>query len=186
MKRIITVLLAALLLFSLTACGEESGKSSLKQESATVSDVLNEQTAEKTDDPAPTSTPEPVETGELTPSDLSNGDIDVDLTQLSSTMVYSEVYNMVTVPELYIGKTVKMKGSFAMYHDEVTDVYYFACLIADATACCSQGIEFVLSGEHSYPEDYPELGSEISVVGTFGTYSEGENLYCTLFESSFV
>ena len=184
MKRIITVLLAALLLFSLTACGEESGKSSLKQGSSTVSDVLNEQTAEKTD-PTPTSTPAPVETAEPAPLDLSNGYIDVDLTQLSSTMVYSEVYNMVTVPELYIGKTVRMKGSFAMYHDEVTDAYYFACIIADATACCSQGIEFVLAGEHSYPEDYPELGSEITVVGTFGTYSEGENLYCTLFESSF-
>ena len=31
---------------------------------------------------------------------------DVDLTNLSSTMVYSEVYNMMSTPENYIGKTV--------------------------------------------------------------------------------
>ena len=37
---------------------------------------------------------------------------------------------------------------------------------------CSQGLEFVLAGEHSYPADYPELGTEITVVGTFQTYEE--------------
>ena len=183
MKKIITLLLAAMLIISLAACGEDNGKSSLKQGSSTVTDILNEQTAEKTD-PAPTAVP--TESAEPMPLDLSNGDIDIDLTQLSATMVYSEVYNMVYSPENYIGKTVRMNGSFAMYHDEVTDAYYFACIIADATACCSQGIEFVLSGEHSYPEDYPELGSEITVTGTFGTYMEGENMYCTLLDSTLV
>ena len=59
--------------------------------------------------------------------------IDVDLTALSSTMVYSEVYNMMTSPEDYIGKTVKMKGMYSVYHDESTDKYYFACIIKDAT-----------------------------------------------------
>jgi len=107
-------------------------------------------------------------------------DVDVDLTALSSTMVYSEVYNMMDVPENYIGKSVKMNGSFAMYHDESTDKYYFACIVSDATACCSQGIEFVLSGDCKYPDDYPELGSEITVSGIFGTYSEGEYTYCQL------
>ena len=59
--------------------------------------------------------------------------IDVDLTALSSTMVYSEVYNMMTSPEDYIGKTVKMKGMYSVYHDESTDKYCFACIIKDAT-----------------------------------------------------
>ncbi len=106
--------------------------------------------------------------------------VDVDLTVLSSTMVYSEVYNMVMSPENYIGKTVKMDGSFAMYHDEASDRYYFACIIADATACCSQGIEFVLTDKYTYPDDYPEEGGEICVTGVFDTYQEGENTYCTL------
>ena len=40
---------------------------------------------------------------------------------------------MMTSPEDYIGKTVKMKGMYSVYHDESTDKYYFACIIKDAT-----------------------------------------------------
>lgn len=111
-------------------------------------------------------------------------EVDVDLTALSSTMVYSEVYNMLYAPENYIGKTVRMTGTFAVYYEESTDVYYFACLIADAAACCSQGIEFVLSGDYSYPADYPEIGEEITVSGQFDTYQEGGYTYCTLRNAS--
>ena len=88
---------------------------------------------------------------------------------------------MVT-PEKYIGKTVKMKGTFAQYHDEAADKYYFACIIKDAMACCSQGMEFELSPEYAYPAD----GSEICVVGTFDTYVEGEYTYCTLRDARLV
>lgn len=106
--------------------------------------------------------------------------IDVDLTKLSSTMVYSEVYDMLTEPDKYIGKTVKMDGFFNYFHDQTTDNYYYACIIKDATACCSQGIEFVPKGDRKYPDDFPEVYDSISVVGTFDTYMEGENQYCTL------
>lgn len=106
--------------------------------------------------------------------------IDVDLTTLSSTMVYSEVFNMMTVPEDYIGKKVKMTGSFAIYEDEETGQIYYACIISDATACCSQGIEFALKGDYAYPDDYPELESEITVIGEFETYEEDGTTYCRL------
>lgn len=114
--------------------------------------------------------------------DVSSG-VDVDLTQLSSTMVYSEVYNMFVSPEDYIGKTIKMKGAFSIYQDETTDKVYYTCIIADATACCSQGLEFVWKGEHKYPEDYPELDSKITVTGEFQTYEENGSLYCTLIDA---
>ena len=106
--------------------------------------------------------------------------VDVDLTTLSSTMVYSEVFNMLSTPEDYLGKSVRMRGAFSVYHDEVTDHYYFACLIADATACCQQGFEFLWEGEHAYPDDYPPLGTEITVTGVFDTYTEGTYTYCQL------
>lgn len=114
--------------------------------------------------------------------------IDVDLTQLSSTMVYSEVYNMMYTPEDYIGKTVKMNGAFALYCQQMDEngqpdlnyPFYYACIIADATACCSQGLEFVLDGDYSYPDDYPELGGDITVIGNFETYEEDGNVYCRL------
>ena len=58
--------------------------------------------------------------------------VDVDLTALSSTMVYSEVLNIMTAPETYIGKTLKMNGIFSYYYDENTNKYYFGCIIQDA------------------------------------------------------
>ncbi len=106
--------------------------------------------------------------------------VDVDLTALSSTMVYSEVYNMMMTPDDYLGKKVKMSGAFTYFKDENTGNEYYSCIIRDATACCAQGIEFVLAGEHKYPADYPEELAEITVVGTFDTYYEGQYRYCTL------
>ncbi len=119
-------------------------------------------------------------------SDASTGgDGDfIDLTTMSGTMVYSEVYNMIYNPDDFVGKTIKMSGSYAVYHDESTDKYYHACIISDATACCSQGLEFKLTDEYTYPEDYPEEGSQICVVGTFDTYQEGEQTYCTLTDAT--
>lgn len=101
--------------------------------------------------------------------------IDVDLTALSSTMVYSEVYNMMADPKSYLGKTVKMKGITAIYHDETDNNDYYACIVQDATACCAQGIEFQLENG-----DYPPADKEITVVGTFSTYEIEGYEYFTL------
>ncbi|MCR4850401.1 MAG: hypothetical protein K5870_03995 [Lachnospiraceae bacterium] len=127
-------------------------------------------------------TPETVndDEGSPDPDTRTEDGLDVDLTTLSSTMVYSEVYNMMALPEEYIGKTIKMDGIFSSFYDEATGKYYFACIIMDATACCSQGIEFELEGEHTYPDDYPTEGDKVCVIGTFDTYQEGEYTYCTL------
>ena len=105
---------------------------------------------------------------------------DVDLTELNSQMVYAQVYDMVTNPDNYKGQKIRAKGPFSYFKDEQTGNEYFAVLISDATACCSQGIEFVLDGDHKYPDDYPALNSEITVSGTFNYYKEGVNLYCQL------
>lgn len=106
--------------------------------------------------------------------------IDIDLTNASATVVYSEVYDMMYFPENYVGKTIKMDGLFTYYYDEAMDKYYFACIIMDATACCSQGIEFELTDDYVYPDDYPEDGGDICVVGTFDTYEEDGFTYCVL------
>ncbi len=107
-------------------------------------------------------------------------DIDVDLTKMSSTMVYSEVYNMITSPSDYLGKVIKMKGNFGFFLDESTGNRYFACVVQDATACCAQGIEFTLTDNYVYPDDYPEPETEFTVVGIFDTYEENGYYYITL------
>ena len=109
--------------------------------------------------------------------------IDVDLTKLSANMVYAEVFYMMTVPENYVGKTVRMEGLFATYRDETTNKMYYACIIQDATACCAQGMEFVTADERSYPEDYPAEGDGICVVGVFDTYEENGETYAVIKDS---
>ncbi|MCR5082765.1 MAG: hypothetical protein K6B15_04745 [Parasporobacterium sp.] len=108
--------------------------------------------------------------------------VDVDLTVMSSTMVYSEVLNMMTTPEDYIGKVIKMEGIYSTFHDDATGKSYYACIIQDATACCAQGIEFILS-DSNYPEDNGQI---LSVVGTFDTYEENGVKYCTLRDANLV
>ena len=98
--------------------------------------------------------------------------VDLDLTQFSGTVVYSQVYDMMMEPETYLGQRVRIQGGLSYYKDSETGNEYFAALIADATACCAQGIEFVWAGEHAYPQDYPPLGTDVTVTGTFNTYEE--------------
>ena len=167
MKRIFCLLLAACMAVSLCACGKDVGNNTLSSNEETSA------SAEIIPTPNEQETPEGSE-----PSQPSAGKVDVDLTVLSSTMVYSEVYNMLYFyPEDYYGKTVKANGIFAIYQMVVDGVTQpapvaYACIIADATACCAEGMEFVLEGDYTYPDDYPELGAEITVIGEFQSYEE--------------
>ncbi len=104
--------------------------------------------------------------------------IDVDLTQLSSTMVYSEVYNMMTTPADYEGKIIKMKGPMSVLNASDTGLTYYSVIISDATACCQQGVEFVWVDHED--SDYPPQGTEVTVTGKFETYYEGENMFVHL------
>ena len=102
----------------------------------------------------------------------------VDLTAMSSTLVYAEVYNIMSSPGSYKGKTIKMRGLYQANYYESTKQYYHCVIIADAAACCQQGLEFVWAGRHKYPDDYPENGTEIEVTGVFGSYKElGQTYY---------
>lgn len=181
MKKLFCVVLIVLTLSSLSACGSEKDKGTTDNQTPNPS-VSQNQTTEKSSESAPTTSK---------PAQSADG-IDVDLTKLSSTMVYSEVYNMMYSPDDYVGKTIKMEGQFAIYQatDEngalIPDQIYFVCVIADATACCSQGLEFVLAGEHTYPDDYPELGNEITVTGTFELYEEDGFQHCRLVDAEMI
>lgn len=181
MKRLLCLLLAALTVLGLGACGEKSGAPA--GETTFPTTASEEQTL-------------PLETGETeqtetAPSKDTGESAFVDLTALSSTMVYAEVFAMMSSPEDYVGKTVKMQGIFSkgqLYaagslNDGGT---VFACVIQDATACCAQGIPFELAGDHAYPQDYPELGDTITVVGTFEIHQQEGMQFCRLRDAELV
>lgn len=99
--------------------------------------------------------------------------VDYDLTQMSSDMVYALVYQMMVAPEEFVGKKIRMKGNFYASYYQPTETYYYYCVIQDATACCSQGLEFIWEdNSHIYPDEYPAEGQEIIVEGVFETYKE--------------
>ena len=177
MKRLLCLLLAALTVLGLGACGEKGAAP----------------TGETTFPTTASEEPKPLETLplETAPSKDTAESTFVDLTALSSTMVYAEVFAMMSSPEDYVGKTVKMQGIFSkgqLYaagslNDGGT---VFACVIQDATACCAQGIPFELAGDHTYPQDYPELGDTITVVGTFEIHEQEGMEFCRLRDAELV
>ena len=129
MKQLFCLLLAACMMLSLCACGKDSGKDAGNDVSS--SDEEASASAESIPTPKEQETP-----GKSKPSQPYAGKVDVDLTVLSSTMVYSEVYNMLYFyPEDYYGKTVKANGIFAIYQMVVDGVTQpapvaYACIIA--------------------------------------------------------
>ena len=157
MMKQLLCLLAVCMTLSLCACGKGAERDTERGASA----------SEPQPSPAITEPPQ-----------ASADSAEVDLTVLSSTMVYAEVYNMLyNDPESYLGKTVRARGEFSIYQLVVDGVLQpdpvaYACIIADATACCAEGMEFVLKDDLAYPDDYPEPGAEITVVGEFQAYEE--------------
>ena len=99
---------------------------------------------------------------------------EIDLTSMSSTMVYSYVFNMVNAPDDFIGQRFKIRGTYDEQFWDQTNLTYHYIVIADATACCAQGLEFVLTDPNAA---YPQLGEEFEISGIFGTYEEEGNLY---------
>ena len=116
-------------------------------------------------------------------NELKNGDIDLDLTGLNANMLYAEVFQITGDPEKYQGKTIRTSGTFNYMMDDGTE--YFAVFMADAAACCQQGLEFRTADDLKYPDDYPEIGTPIVVTGTFNSYKEGVYTYCEIKDATF-
>ena len=93
--------------------------------------------------------------------------IDLDLTQMSSTMIYSTMFDMLVMPEDYVEKNIKLKGWFETYTDPLTGEIFYAVVVPDATACCQQGLEFIWPGDHHYPADFPDPGQDVTVTGLY-------------------
>lgn len=194
MKKILACIICLTLAFGVTACGKASDKDS-NGDTKIISDAKNKQENSKSDTKKEVSKKEVAgdagkgkasKTKSKTNSNKSktnSNKIDVDLNNLNANVVYSQVFLMMTEPDKFIGKRIRMSGQFNVYAAQegnpsgVTE--YYAIIIADAQACCQQGIEFVWPG-HTYPEGFPEVKSNASVTGIFEVYEENGKKYCRL------
>lgn len=180
--RLVSLVVLLTMMLALAGCGDKSDNSSDADAGAKatsgvtgVNDVLANGGAQST-----THVPTDEERAKAAKAAKNTAEgVDVDLTQLSGVMVYSQVFDMVSNPASYKGKTIRMEGNYGEYRDEETGNLYRACVIPDATACCEQGIEFVLKDDSNADEDLVE-GLPCAVQGTFDTYYEGQVQYCTL------
>ena len=192
MKKILACIICLTLAFGVTACGKASDKDS-NGDTKIISDAKNKQENSKSD------TKKEVSKKEVNKKEVSDdagkgkssksksktkgNKIDIDLNNLNANVVYSQVFLMMTEPDKFIGKRIRMSGQFNVYAAEegnpsgVTE--YYAIIIADAQACCQQGIEFVWPG-HTYPDGFPEVKSNASVTGIFEVYEENGKKYCRL------
>ncbi|MCP1102351.1 uncharacterized membrane protein YcgQ (UPF0703/DUF1980 family) [Aequitasia blattaphilus] len=115
---------------------------------------------------------EPTDIEKEISTDSSENEV-IDLTVLNSTMVYAEVFNIVSNPDDYLGKTIVMEGLHYTNHIDETNTTYHFVVIQDATSCCQQGLEFIYNDDTSYPQD----GTPVEVSGTFEKYTEGEDVF---------
>lgn len=187
MKKILACIICLTLAFGVTACGKASDKDS-NGDTKIISDAKNKQENSKSDTKKEVSKKEVAgdagkDKSSKSKSKTKGNKIDVDLNNLNANVVYSQVFLMMTEPDKFIGKRIRMSGQFNVYAAEegnpsgVTE--YYAIIIADAQACCQQGIEFVWPG-HTYPEGFPEVKSNASVTGIFEVYEENGKKYCRL------
>ncbi|MCR5148255.1 MAG: hypothetical protein K6C35_04715 [Eubacterium sp.] len=155
---------------------EKDDKEKTETSSAKPADVVT--TEENTDTRS-----ENFATVDIDPETIDYDKVDIDITEMSSDMVYATVYQMVYNPQDYIGKTVKISGQYyvAYSNEENNDNFYNYCLVADAKACCQQGLEFkCIDGHEVYPDDFPEDGTDVEVTGVFEMYREGKYTYTRL------
>ena len=187
MKKILACIICLTLAFGVTACGKASDKDS-NGDTKIISDAKNKQENSKSDTKKDVSKKEVAgDAGKgkssKSKSKTNSNKIDVDLNNLNANVVYAQVFQMMTEPDKFIGKRIRMSGQFNVYAAQegnpsgVTE--YYAIIIADAQACCQQGIEFVWPG-HTYPEGFPEVKSNASVTGIFEVYEENGKKYCRL------
>ena len=192
MKKILACIICLTLAFGVTACGKASDKDS-NGDTKIISDAKNKQENSKSDTKKEVSKKE-VNKKEVagdagkgksskSKSKTKGNKIDVDLNNLNANVVYSQVFLMMTEPDKFIGKRIRMSGQFNVYAAQEGNpsgaTEYYAIIIADAQACCQQGIEFVWPG-HTYPDGFPEVKSNASVTGIFEVYEENGKKYCRL------
>lgn len=212
-KSICVGLALAVCLQGLTACGsDDAGSSKYQNDGNSVEEALNEQMAkEDAESTTESTTEQPIseasteatteqpiseasteatteERPEVDTEAMKNSDL-IDLTVMDSNMVYSTVYQMMADAPSYVGKKVRMKGSYYSSYDETTKQRYYFIIIQDAAACCQQGLEFIWDdGSHVFPDEYPEDGTEAVVEGTFETYKDNPDdvyEYIHLVDASF-
>lgn len=100
-----------------------------------------------------------------------------DLSRLSATMAYAQLYTMLTEPEQFVGQSVKIRGQYSPTINDSGVTQYHGVVVYDSAACCELGIEFLPTGSQQL---YPAPGSLIEMTGLFDICNDGGQKFCCL------
>ena len=106
--------------------------------------------------------------------------VDLDLTQMSTTLAYAQVCDISADPTDYIGKSIRMAGYVDQIEDDTTGKVYYACFVLDGTGCCTASLEFSLEHEAGEKKEYPSLWSDIVIEGSLVSYEEDGDSFCRI------
>ena len=114
--------------------------------------------------------------------------VDYDLSRMNFTMISSFFFQMLIDPPTYENKVFKVKGKFQASTNELTPegLPYFSVIINDVTMCCQEGIDFVWTGNHKWPQDYPKQDQEITIIGKYIVTEEDGVSYSYILASDII
>lgn len=161
MKKIIYVLAVMLLL---SACNKKEVEQQ-DSDKQTIIDVDYQSEIEET-----------IKEENVIEEEIDDGEIDIDLSELTNIMAYCEVCNIISDLDNNKGKRIKIRGLLEYYEDPETKEKTFGCTVMDATACCSLGLMFVPVDDTNLPEKY----SIVNVTGVLEVYEKDGYELCRL------
>ena len=187
MKKIIYLIFVIVIFLSFGGCAKNTANSA---QSATSDHTTSTTNATSNNDKTSTGSSPSVsvksQSGENAKTDtVETQNPDIDISGMGSNVIYSKATEIASNYTAYLGKIIKIKGNFKVEKAQTRNYYY--CLVADPTACCNAGFEFVLKDESlQYPNGYPAENSEFVVQGKLHTYQEGDKTYLELMDATIV
>ena len=189
MKKLLSICLVLSLMLALTACGGKSANDGPEGQTPSPAPSRTVTASDQSSQPPDTMTPtpdaeEPIPVAPEVPSSvpteapvaeenpINTDGVDIDLSQMGTTMAYAELSNIIYYADDYVGKVIRMTGTAVSYHDEQTDTQYYAVMILDASACCSSGFDLLPAEGQAFPEN----GQEITVTGELEMYEVYEGI----------
>ena len=124
--------------------------------------------------------------GQSDKESLQNGNslsqkVDIDITKMNLNLASAQIQNIELNPKQYIGKTIKIAGSY--YYASYPDTHEHFVLLSDAASCCQYGFRFIRDGDYKYPKDYPPVLTKIELIGVIGSDEQGCYLSVDEFKS---
>lgn len=180
MKTIKNIILACLFVIFLSRCSKTNDLSIVTQNNAqeAISDTNNTIEVPKTEEIQK----EVVTIIPSNPYTEIPKKIDLDFTKMNYNMASSVMFEMMIEPGKCLDKTVKIDGQFE------TSAYngnrYFAVINWDLTGCCPTGLNFIPPDSMTYPFNFLENSSNITVTGIMKEAFNGESNQLYFFATS--